>query len=198
MASFQFPITFLFKISTLSNDFTATDANGQTVAYVRQKLFKLKEAINIYTDSTRSKEIYTIKADKWLDFNTAYSFKNAQGAEIGKIVRKGWASLWKAHYELVDQNQQIQYHIREENPWIKVLDGLVGEIPILNMFTGYMLNPSYVVMDKNEQIVARLKKNPSMVGRRFEVSKVGQTDADDDERIMLGLMMLVLLERRRG
>ena len=40
MQTFQFPIYFKFKISSISNDFTATDATGNTVAYVKQKLFK--------------------------------------------------------------------------------------------------------------------------------------------------------------
>ena len=42
---FTFPITFKFKISTLANDFTALDESGATIAYVRQKMFKFKEAI---------------------------------------------------------------------------------------------------------------------------------------------------------
>ena len=39
---FDFPIDFRFKLGTISNDFVATDANGRTLAYVRQKMFKLK------------------------------------------------------------------------------------------------------------------------------------------------------------
>ena len=54
MKDLQFPIRFQFKITTLSNDFTATDASGNVIAYVRQKMFKLKEAITIYADSTKS------------------------------------------------------------------------------------------------------------------------------------------------
>ncbi|MFK7973224.1 MAG: hypothetical protein AB8F95_22840 [Bacteroidia bacterium] len=198
MQNINFPLKFVFNVTSLANDFTATDVNGETVGYVRQKMFKLKEDINIYSDKTRENIEYTIKADRWLDFSASYTFRDKDGTELGKIGRKGWASLWKAHYEIFDQNQELQYTVREENAWVKVLDGLLGEIPILGMFMGYIFNPSYIVTDNQGQTIVRLKKEPSMLGRRFQVDKVGALDNDDDDRILLGLMMMILLERRRG
>ena len=94
MKNLNFPIKFVFQISTFSNDFNATDATGKTVAYVKQKLFKLKEDISIYENESKSKLNF-----KWIDFSTAYSFTDAEGNELGKIARKGWASIWKAKYE---------------------------------------------------------------------------------------------------
>lgn len=198
MKDIQFPVNFKFKISTLSNDFTATDANGQMIAYVRQKLFKLKEDIQIYSDESRSQVNYQIKADKWLDFSAAYSFFDADGSEIGKIARKGWRSLWKAEYDIIDQNQNPQYKVQEENGWVKVMDSFLGGVPILGMLTGYVFNPSYMVTDQNNNQIVRLKKLPSFFGRHFELTKIGALDSDDDDRIMLGLMMMILLERARG
>ncbi|MEZ4981367.1 MAG: hypothetical protein R2769_07225 [Saprospiraceae bacterium] len=75
----------------------------------------MKEAVNVYSDRIKIEIAFTIAADRWLDFNAAYSFREVDGSELGKIVRKGWRSIWKVHYELIDQHQQLQYHIREEN-----------------------------------------------------------------------------------
>ena len=198
MKDVKFPIKFVFNISTLANDFTATDNDGKTLAYVRQKMFKLKEDITIYNDASKTKVNFNIKADKWIDFSTAYAFTNSEGMALGKIARKGWASIWKSHYELIDQHNRLQYHIREENGWVKVFDSLLGQIPILNMLTGYLFNPSYIVTDLNGEKIVRLKKEASFFGRRFEVSKLQDMDTDDVERIILGLMMMNLLERRKG
>lgn len=198
MKDLKFPINFRFKISSLANDFTATDATGNTVAYVRQKMFKLKEDISIYNDESRTTVNYKIKADRWLDFSAAYSFFDADGSEFGKIARKGWRSIWKAEYELIDQHQKVQYSVREENGWVKVFDSMLGEIPILGMFTGYLFNPSYIVKNVDGDEIVRLKKQPSFFGRQFQIDKLGSIDNDDDDRIMLGLMMMILLERRRG
>lgn len=198
MKDLKFPLKFQFKISTFSNDFTATDASGATVAYVKQKMFKFKEDISIFNDESKSKVLYKIKADRWLDFSAAYGFVDAEGTALGKVARKGWRSIWKAEYSIIDQNEKLQYSIQEENPWVKVIDGLIGEVPILGMFTGYLFNPSYMVKDTQGKEIIRLKKSPSFFGRNFELIKLGQTDQDDNERLMLGLMMMILLERRRG
>ena len=198
MQDISFPVKFQFKISTLSNDFTATDASGKVIAYVKQKMFKLKEDIIIYSDESKSKINYQIKADRWLDFSAAYSFFDENGKEFGKIARKGWRSIWKSRYELIDQNQQPQYAINEENGWVKVMDSLLGQIPILSMFTGYLFNPSYLVTNSQSQPVIQLKKDPSFFGRNFTLHKMGTMNQTDDDRIMLGLMMMILLERRRG
>ena len=198
MQNLQFPIRFVFKIGTFSNDFTATDANGNTVAYVRQKLFKFKEAVSVYKDESRTQVNYKINADRWLDFSAAYSFHDAQDNYIGKVARKGWRSIWKASYDIIDQHDQLQYKVKEKNPWVKVWDSLLGEIPILGVLTGYFFNPSYAVIDLQQNEIAVLKKNSSFFGRRFTIDKTGMMDSDDDDRILLSLMMMVLLERRRG
>ena len=198
MKNLQFPIQLVFNIGTLSNDYSAKDANGRTVAFVKQKLFKLKEDISIYSDESKTDLQYKIKADRWIDFSAAYSITYADGTELGKVARKGWRSLWKAKYLLIDQHQKEQFTIEEENGWIKVWDSLLSEIPILGMLTGYLFNPSYAVTNLNGRKVARLKKQASFFGRKFEITKLEDIDNDDDERVMLGLMMMVLLERRRG
>lgn len=198
MKKLLFPIELTFKIGTIANDFVAQDATGSTVAYVRQKMFKLKEDIEIFSDDSRTRLIYRIKADRWLDWSAAYNFTDALGRGIGKVARKGWSSIWKAHYDIIDQHDQLQYHVREENGWVKVIDSVVGDIPVLGFFTGYVFNPSYIVTDTKDNPIARLKKEPSFWGRKFTIHQLGDIDTDDDDRIMLGLMMMILLERRRG
>lgn len=198
MKNLQFPIKFTFKITSIYNDFTATDASERTVAYVRQKLFKFKEEVLVYDDESRSSVAYKINADQWIDFSAAYSFTDIEGRYIGKVARKGWRSIWKAEYEIIDQHDQLQYRIKEENAWVRVMDTIFGEIPLLGMFTGYIFNPTYILTDTHGTEVAKLSKQPSFFGRQFEVEKIGEVDSDDDDRIMLSLMMMILLERRRG
>lgn len=195
---FNYPLSFEFKIGTLANDFTAKDATGNTIAYVRQKMFKLKEDIQVFTNESKSEVIYTIGADRIIDFNASYGFKNANQVDIGKVGRKGRKSLLKAHYNIFDQNGVQDYTITEENPWAKVGDALLCEIPIVGMFTGYMCNPRYIVKDNNDEIIARFSKEKSFFGRKFKLEEVGKFKAGDDERILLALMMMSLLERRRG
>jgi uncharacterized protein YxjI len=195
---FDFPISFQFKIGTISNDFVARDATGKTLAYVRQKMFKLKEAIMVYSEESKTNLLYKISADRIIDFNASYEFTDANESVIGSVGRKGMRSLWKAHYEIFDASKKSEFHIQEENPWSKVFDVLFSEIPLVGIFTGYVFNPKYGVKDQNGTTVARLSKEPSFFGRKFKLTQLGQLKEGDSERIMLALMMMMLLERRRG
>jgi uncharacterized protein YxjI len=198
MQALNFPLDLQFKITTLSNDFIVKDAQGLTVSYVKQKLFKFVEEVTVFKDETQSEMLYNIKANQWIDFSAAYIFTDTYGQEIGRIARKGWASLWKAHYEVFDQYQRQDFTIREGNAWIKVADAVLGQIPILGALTGYFFNPSYTVTRPDGILIATLKKEKSFFGRRFTVTKESELEAGEQERILLGLMMMILLERRRG
>lgn len=198
MNTIQFPVNFTFKVTSLANDFEVKDANDQVYAYVRQKMFKFIDEIKVYSDTTKENLLFTINANKWLDFSAAYTFTNAQGLPLGKVARKGWASIWKARYEVFSVNDEQKYMIREENAWIKVFDALLNEIPILGIFTGYLFNPAYRVTDMSGKAVIRLKKEPSFWGRKFNVTKTDEYPQQETELILLSLMMMILLERRRG
>lgn len=198
MQNVQFPVQFTFKIGTLSNDFLVEDAMGNDIGYVRQKMLKMIDEVVVYDNDLKSNILFTIKANKWIDFSATYTFTNHLGQEIGRIGRKGWASIWKARYEIFDEKANQDLLIQEENAWVKVGDAILSEIPILGLFTGYLFNPSYIVTRPDGTEVIRLKKQPSLVGRRFLLEKLNNFEPGEEERVILGLMMMILMERRRG
>ncbi|MFZ4769066.1 MAG: hypothetical protein ACOYLO_02715 [Ferruginibacter sp.] len=193
-----YPYDFSFKIGTIHNDFIAKDATGVTKAFVKQKLFKFKEHVEVFSDETRSELLFDIRANKWLDFNTTYSFTNASGENVGRLARKGWRSIWKASYELYDERDQQDLVINEKNAWVKVMDAVLSEIPVLGIFTGYFFNPSYTVKRPDGTLVATFTKQASFFGRKFKLTQDATFEAGEEQRIQLGLMMMALLERRRG
>ncbi len=198
MTTFHYPLEFFFKITTLANDFTVTDSYGNQLSYVRQKMLKLIEEVVVYTNDSKSEVAYRMKANKWIDFSATFVISNSQGVELGRIVRKGWASIWKARYEIYDRNQNKLFLIKEDNAWIKLIDSLIGEIPVLNFFTGYLFNPTYSLINMSEISLMQLKKESSFFGRRFKLLKINQMDNNHEEVAVLAWMMMVLLERRRG
>lgn len=198
MKNLQYPLFLKFKLTTLASDFTITDRNENSLAYVRQKLFKLKEDVVVYNDSSKSQENFRIKANQWIDFNASYSITDSTGKNLGKIARKGMRSIWKVTYNIFDQYEAPKYKVQEENAWIKVLDGMVSEIPIIGAFTGYFLNPSYIVHDNSGKEIYRLKKMPSFFGRKFQLDQINDIADEDETLVVLSLMMMVLLERAKG
>jgi uncharacterized protein YxjI len=199
LKNLNYPLDFKFKITTFSSDFNITDKNGNYVAYVRQKIFKLKDDVIVFNDESKSQELFRIKANQWIDFNASYSITDlVQEKNFGRLARKGMRSLWKSQYNILDENDQPKYQINEDNAWTKVLDGFVSEIPLVGMFTGYFLNPSYTVVDNSGKEIFRLKKMPSLIGRRFQLDRLYDLADEDESLIVLSFLMMVLLERARG
>ncbi len=193
-----YPLKFKFRISTLHNDFTATDSIGNTRAYVKQKLFKFKEHVKVFADDSQTELKYEIKASKWLDFNSSYVFTDPSGNNMGRVVRKGWRSLWKASYLIFDEKDQQDLIIQEKNAWVKVGDSLLSEIPLVGLFSGYFLNPTYTLTRPDGTLVCTFKKDASFLGRNFTLHQDASFEKGEEERVLLGMMMMVLLERRRG
>ena len=199
LKNLNYPLDFKFKITTLSSDFNITDRNGNYVAYVRQKMFKLKEDVIVFNDETKSQELFRIKANQWIDFNASYAITDLQSGKIfGNLSRRGMRSLWKSQYDIADETSATKYQINEDNGWIKVLDGIIGEIPLVGMLTGYLLNPSYTVKDHAGKEYFKLKKMPSLFGRKFQLDRIIDIDDEDESLVVLSFLMMVLLERDRG
>jgi hypothetical protein len=194
----SYPLEFEFKVMALAPQFYVRDAEGKEVAYVKQKLFKLKEDITVFQNESQTTPIYSIKANKWIDWSASYLLSNVEGIQLGRMGRKGARSIWKATYEIFDEKNAFEFKIEEANAFVKVLDGLFSEIPVLGLFTGYMFNPTYNVLNTAGVKVGEFKKEASLLGKKFKFHLHQDIDDVEEERILLSLMMMVLLERARG
>jgi hypothetical protein len=195
--NYQYPLQLSFKILAIARQLSVTDATGNLVFYVKQKAFKLKEAVTIFADVEQTIPLYTINADRVLDFSASYHFTDRNQAPLGMVRRQGMKSLWKAHYEIVDGDFPA-LTIQEANPWIKVIDGVLGEIPIIGMLTGYFFHPAYMVVRQDGTAVMRLEKQPAFLEGKYSIEKLAPLGEQEEIRVLLSLLMVVLLERNRG
>ncbi len=199
LKNLNYPLDFKFRITTLASDFSITDNKGNDVAYVRQKMFRLKEDVIVFDSDKKNQELFRIKANQWLDFNASYGLTDlVNNKNYGRISRHGMKSIWKASYDIMDENNAAKFTVTEDNAWVKVWDNLIGEIPIIGMFTGYFLNPAYSVKDASGKVYFKLKKMPSLIGRRFQLDRIVDIDDEDETLVVLSLLMMVLLERSSG
>lgn len=197
-SSMAYPLAINFKLISWTQDIRMTDVTGRSVGFVHQKALKLREQIEVFSDETRGRLMYTIQADNILDFSGRYRFRGAMGTDFGCVRRHGLVSMWKAHYTIEDPTGRELFTIRESNPWTKVFDSLLSEVPILGMFTGYLFHPAYDVTDAMGNHVMQLAKQPSFFERSYSIASLGSVSPEDEVRILLGLMMMILLERSRG
>ena len=73
--------------------FHLLDQSGNVIGYSKQKAFKLKEDIRIYTDDSMQTELLTIQARQVIDWGASYDvFDPRAGQAVGSLRRKGWKS----------------------------------------------------------------------------------------------------------
>jgi uncharacterized protein YxjI len=203
----NYPLTLSFKIIAIAPQIKVTDATGETVLYVRQKALALREDVRIFADEQQQQQLYQLNADRILDFSANYRIRTAAGEDLGNIRRRGMRSLWNATYEVAGTNGSGNASgtgnghdlvtIHEENAWVKVLDGLAGELPVIGMFLPMFINPAYLA-DRDGQTLLRMKKEPAFLEGKFTIEKKADFPESDEALLLASLLMMILLERQRG
>jgi len=196
----DYPLQFRSKLIALAPQIHVTDASGQSVCYVQQKLFKLKESIQVFRDPSKSELVATIAADRIIDWSARYTSAAADGTALGSVGRKGMRSIWRASYEVFNPRSQTpSFHIQEENVWAKVGDSIFSDIPIVGMFSGYVFHPRYLASRSSDKSPAmRLTKQPAFFEGHFTLEKLAELGAGEELNLLLSFIMLNLLERRSG
>ncbi|MBI4244724.1 MAG: hypothetical protein HY606_11595 [Planctomycetes bacterium] len=93
----------VFKI--FGGAFHIFNDKGEIIGYSKQKAFKFKEDIRIYTDESMAKELITIKARNVIDFSAAYDAIDTQtNTKICAFKRKGLKSIFKDEWIIMDPN----------------------------------------------------------------------------------------------
>ena len=193
----NYPLNLSFKIAAINPQVRVTDASGQLVAYVKQKAFKLKEDVTVFADEAQTQPLYRMNASRILDFNANYAITTPYGQPVGAVFRQGGRSLWKATYTIADAAGQQVGLLHEENPWVKVIDALLGEVPVVGIFSGYFFNPAYL-LDLRGQTVFYLQKQPAFLEGKFTLERRGEFQPHEEGLLICSTIMALMLERARG
>ncbi|HEY4595602.1 MAG TPA: hypothetical protein VIJ02_04315 [Thermoanaerobaculia bacterium] len=194
----QYPLTLNFRIAALAPQISVTDASGREILYVRQKLMKLRDKIKVFSDSSQSQELYEVNADRVIDFSALFTFTDSQGRVVGSVQRQGMRSFWRATYAIQSPAGSL-YTLVEEQPWLKVINDFVEEVPFIGMFTSLIFSPTYGLQRTSTgQTELRITKQRKMLSRTFTVENLAGTLPEHEEvATVLGIMIMVLHERRR-
>lgn len=205
MQNLRFPLTLEFKFSIFT-ELQVHDAQGQLLAYVREKTFSVRDEVKVFTDSSRQVQTHGMKAQGFmagaLDWKAKRLIYRKDGSSVGALQAGGMKTLWAASYDLLGPGGDLRFTIRDDHPWLGVIEGLIGAVPfvgdIVAMAFDYLVNPTYTVTNQSGQAVYRVHKKRSFLSRRFTIEELQPSSAENDELVLLGLIQLVLRERERG
>ncbi len=107
------------------------DLEGNIIAYSKQKRFKLKEDIVLYTDESCTQPLLQIKARSMIDVWSTYDITDPNtGEHIGSVRRQGLKSILKDSWKLLDvQGNQYGELIEDSNALLRRFIPFGGLIP---------------------------------------------------------------------
>jgi hypothetical protein len=111
------------KILAIAPTFEIFDLQGTPLVYCQEKLFKIKDDIRVYADSTKKVELLRIKQRNIVDWAGIFDvFDPASNAKLGAFRRKGWRSWVRDEWHLLDPNdQQIGTILETGNAFLRRL-----------------------------------------------------------------------------
>jgi uncharacterized protein YxjI len=143
------------QVFALTGKLRFYNPQGELALFVEQKMFRLKEDIRIYNDEQKSQEILLIKARNIIDWAAAYDvFDPAAGEKVGVLRRKGWSSMVRDEWEVLDAGDQ---------PLGKLLEDSVGYALLRRVLLGSLLPQNYDILF-GETRVADLRQKFNLFG----------------------------------
>lgn len=95
---------------------------GAVEFYVKQKAFKLKEDIRVFTGEDMNEEVLLIQARKAIDFSATYDvIDSSTGYRVGSFKRKGMKSIIKDEWLIYDANENEIGLIQEDSTGLAIV-----------------------------------------------------------------------------
>lgn len=114
------------QVFALTGKFRVYDPSENLVLFSEQKMFRLREDIRVYADESKMQEVLTIKARQIIDFSAAYDVMDSTtGEKVGVLRRKGWRSMVRDEWEVLDANDQLRGLLFEDTIQLALLRRLL-------------------------------------------------------------------------
>jgi uncharacterized protein YxjI len=160
------------QVFTLTGKLRFYNPQADLVLYVEQKMFRLREDIRIFGDEAKSQELLLIKARNIIDWAAAYDVLDAAtNQKIGVLRRKGWRSMLRDEWEVLDVNDQPVGKLFEDSAWQAMLrrlllgsllpqnyDLTIGDVRVADMRQKFNLFAYQMTLDFSMDTASRLDR----------------------------------------
>lgn len=169
------------------------DEAGAPVAFCRQKAFKLKEDLRLYTDESKAKEVLRIHARTMFDIGTIYDVFLPDGAPIGSLKRKAWKSMVRDEWLVLDATGSQVGLVREDS-------GFMAFVRRFIEFASWFYPQEYHVLLGGDggELIASLRQNINPFVHKLTITVVRDDEAIDDLVLLALGCLLLAVEGRQG
>ncbi len=161
---------------------------GMLSLYSEQKMFKLREDIRVFEDEAKTREVLWIQARQVIDFAAAYDVTDqTTGQKVGALRRKGWQSMIRDAWEVLDPFDQVIGVIQEDSPMKALLRRLL---------LGSLLPQFYEVII-GDRVAATFKQRFHLFRYELEIAFPANEQAFDPRLGLAAAILLAILEGKQ-
>ena len=170
------------KVFAFAPQFFFLDQNGNTLAYLRKKVFTWKDEIRIFTDPGQTMELLSIKARRIIDWGTAFDVTDSINRQkVGALKRRGWKSLVRKEWTIMDANDQEIGKVQEDSMFLATV-------------RRYLINiiPQSYSFEIGGQSVGTAKQNWNFFAPKMEVDFTDDPGKRLDRRLVAAAIVLLM------
>lgn len=178
----------VFKI--FGGAFHVYNKDGELMFYSKQKAFKLREDITIYSDDTMRRPLLLIKTPNIIDFSARYAIMDAtdKNKVVGSVQRRGFRSIIRDEWTFFSRSGEEVGKLREKSIFSALVSRYLNLIP-----------QTYKIFDLNENEVAQVKQhfNPFVFKNSMFIH---EKDPAIDRRLLVaaGILLLAIEGRQEN
>ena len=180
----------VFKL--LGAAFHVYDTAGNVLMYSKQKAFKLREDIRLYTGEDMQTELLTIQARQIIDFGAAYDVVDSRSrGKVGALKRKGLKSMLRDEWIVMDAFDREIGLIQEDSTALALIRRFVD--------AAAMFLPQKYHVDVGGQPAATFQQNMNPFVKKLTVDFSPDAQGRLDRRLGLAAAALLsAIEGRQG
>ena len=176
------------QVLALTGKVRVYTSSGMPALYSEQKMFKLREDIRVFEDEAKIREVLWIQARQVIDFAAAYDvIDQTMGQKVGALRRKGWASMLRDAWEVLDPHDRVMGFIQEDSPTKAMLRRLVF---------GWLLPQSYEVFI-GESLTATFQQRFHLLRYEMDVAFLASEQALDPRLGLAAAILLAIVEGKQ-
>ncbi len=157
-------------------------AEGQPVAFVRQKRMAIKEDIRFFADENETDELFRLKARALMEFGGRYDVTTPAGEKIGVLGKVFGKSLLRSTWQVLDADEQEVAIAKERSVPIALLRRAIDAVP----YGDFIPIPFHFTIDAGERHVGDLNRRFG-VRDTYDLDVSGDVERTIDRRLAVAL-----------
>lgn len=183
---------FLLKrqVLALTGTFRVYGPAEELLFYSRQKMFRLKEDIRVFSDEASTRQVLQINARQIIDFSATYDVVDVTtGMQVGAIQRKGWRSLARDEWHFLSPSGASLAMMQEDN---------LQRALLRRFLLGAWLPLHYQITSPSAGEIGSIQQRFNLLRFELELNLSGMSAQLDPRLAIAAIILLGAIEGRQS